>query len=559
MLLVDERFRDEDPGFLDQLFLCSGSALKGFATRWAKDPRRFARRTLLRYIDDGCDRPGHRPLVKKLFKDAEDREDDELMRHFMVAFDRMISTQQFEIQRWDNEAQSLRPATIRLRVDDQPPTDRFSTRTRRYLQRRAYRYFRHIGYRDPARYVTNLLAALRLYADEDTIPAERQLDRWGLFHALYWGAPEGWRRTSGIMLTPGHRIQDLPPAPRFADEWRRQTHVNELLALAGEGRNADVRVWVRAWLQSDPAQPLAEPRLAQVWPLLRSPYIDAQEWSAELLPSVTDLSIQPIRTWVELMTLPNDPAAPAVASLASAMVAPERLSLDVAVQVVLSAAGPVADVVLDWIRMREVTKADLPILIRLANTKTPQARAAAVAWLTGLLGKLRSVLLTRELLDSAHIDVRARALELIQTHYVGEIPLAVALFESPFTDVRDALVRHLEDWSVKLPPQKVQHIWARTLLSVRNGGRAKQAALRQLATVTLDQPDLRSRREALPLLAIALRSVRERERRSALVAVARIVHARPELAADVARAIPELTLPSTLTSSIERPSQETAP
>ena len=57
----------------------SDKKLLTLAERWFWDPRPFARRMLLAYIDDGCDRPNHRPLVKRLFKAAEeDRRDVEV-------------------------------------------------------------------------------------------------------------------------------------------------------------------------------------------------------------------------------------------------------------------------------------------------------------------------------------------------------------------------------------------------------------------------------------------------------------------------------------------------
>ena len=67
-----------------------GKKLKTLADRWYGDARPFARRALLRYVNNGCDGPHHRPLVKGLFKLAEMSGDDEAMGHFMVAFDRLV-------------------------------------------------------------------------------------------------------------------------------------------------------------------------------------------------------------------------------------------------------------------------------------------------------------------------------------------------------------------------------------------------------------------------------------------------------------------------------------
>src|SRR5688572_28438616 len=90
-LLLDEYFEAGDDRFVDEvLSVTARKKLKALGERWLRDGRPFARRTLIAYIADGCDRPHHRPLVKALFKLAEKARDDELIGHFMVAFDRLV-------------------------------------------------------------------------------------------------------------------------------------------------------------------------------------------------------------------------------------------------------------------------------------------------------------------------------------------------------------------------------------------------------------------------------------------------------------------------------------
>ena len=64
-----------------------GGKLAACAERWYEDARPWARAQLLAYVDDGCDRPEHKGLVKRLFKTLEAAADDEAMAHFLVAFD----------------------------------------------------------------------------------------------------------------------------------------------------------------------------------------------------------------------------------------------------------------------------------------------------------------------------------------------------------------------------------------------------------------------------------------------------------------------------------------
>ena len=91
-LLLDEHFASGDGRFVDELLASTNAKrLKALAQRWYEDTRPFAREALHRYIDDGCDRPHHRPLVKALFKMAERAGDDDTMGRFLVAFDRLLA------------------------------------------------------------------------------------------------------------------------------------------------------------------------------------------------------------------------------------------------------------------------------------------------------------------------------------------------------------------------------------------------------------------------------------------------------------------------------------
>ena len=65
----------------------------------------------------------------------------------------------------------------------------FSLPTRRYLRRRAWRYFRLLGKRDPARYVKAAAGFLTRYTDADTDSDIHLLDNWGLVHALFRDSP----------------------------------------------------------------------------------------------------------------------------------------------------------------------------------------------------------------------------------------------------------------------------------------------------------------------------------------------------------------------------------
>jgi hypothetical protein len=81
------------------------------------------------------------------------------------------------------------------------------------------------------------------------------------------------------------------------------------------------------------------------------------------------------------------------------------------------------------------------------------------------------------------------------------------------------------------------------LLGVHRGGRAKLRALKQISEAIAAEPDRAER--LVPVLAVAIRSVRPPEARAGLSAILSAVAARPELEATLARWIPELRLSST--------------
>jgi len=129
------------------------------------------------------------------------------------------------------------------------------------------------------------------------------------------------------------------------------------------------------------------------------------------------------------------------------------------------------------------------------------------------------------------------------------------LLETPFDDVRMNLVDLLQqrvtaariagrlDAKTALPGAPnadLSPIWTSVLLGVHRGGRQKIKAMRQISDALRDAP---GRAEALlPVLAVAIRSVRPAEARPGLAAIVGAVDAGPELLEIVSRYLPELDL-----------------
>ena len=116
------------------------------------------------------------------------------------------------------------------------------------------------------------------------------------------------------------------------------------------------------------------------------------------------------------------------------------------------------------------------------------------------------------------------------------------LTETPFDDLRLRLVDQLERRS-KLPGAnsgELSFLWCTVLLGVHRGGRQKAKAVRQVGAAI--QRDPARTEQLLPVLAVAIRSVRQPEARAGLMALVAAVEARPELAELVKHHLPELEL-----------------
>ena len=118
------------------------------------------------------------------------------------------------------------------------------------------------------------------------------------------------------------------------------------------------------------------------------------------------------------------------------------------------------------------------------------------------------------------------------------------LVESPYDDVRLCVVRALESRQQhKLPgsaDEQVAFVWTTVLLNVHRGGRTKVLALRQISEAIKRDPPRAA--PLLPVLAVAIRSVRLPEARAGIAAVVAAVEAHPPLYEPVARFLPEVRI-----------------
>jgi hypothetical protein len=285
LLLAEEYFAAEDPRFL-QAFRAvrAPRALAGFVDRWKRDVRPFARAQILTYLAEPLNSVCHNVVVKRWFKHAEEHGDDEIMAAMLVALDVSIRRVRKTRQRYDWRSREIwseeklvtprdvlpRELTIK-RTDwrgrehtmpaDIPRNGRlFTHRTRAYLRRRAWRYFRKLGYQHPERYVPVIARALREYKDDNLAQGENILDSWGLVHACFHAHSALDFTASQIRLKQGRSIGDLTPAPQFVALWRSPqggTGGTTFFALIGQARSRLVRLWAMELLRQEHASRLA--------------------------------------------------------------------------------------------------------------------------------------------------------------------------------------------------------------------------------------------------------------------------------------------------------------
>lgn len=574
VLLVEELFASGDPAFLGEVRrVTAAKRLAAFAERWHKDPRPWAKAQLHAYLDLPLNRPGHEPLVKRLFKLAEAAGDDGTMARFLVAFDRSLRRDMETHWNWRTETTEDRPVTRRNSlprlvkfVPDpvrgfydfggarQSPrtlegflaTRRlFSAHTRLYLRRRAWRYFRRLGFRDPARYRAAIMEALPLYRDEDVDRGVHFLDNWGLVHALFHHSDLLWPRPHGWFVRAGRALRELRPAPAFPEAWKDVG--NDLFKLLLTARARPVRRAALLMIKERPDL-LAKVPYERVAEILEHPDEEVQAFGAEVLRSAAELESMPLELWLRLLELKNVAVLDAVCDVMKRAVSPGRLSTRQLLGFACGPVGPVARLGLDWLKGRQASPDEFLALARV--------RAAAIA--TDAVALAREGLEANPSFDPewilAFLDATMREVRQAAWIWFVEEPRAsrrvdlwAKLVESPYDDVRMAIVAHVERYAAKdqalrvlLARAPLETVWATVLFNIHRGNRAKRTAASQVAAAIEREPARAP--QLLPLLAVAARSVRAPEFRAGLAALVRAATGRPEVAEAVARHFPELKL-----------------
>ena len=261
-----------------------------------------------------------------------------------------------------------------------------------------------------------------------------------------------------IRVREGRSLNDLEPAPRFPELWKKAEAGGELLLLVAEAGSRLVRLWAMQLLKREHSARLAAMPASEI-----------------------------------LRLLDRD----AVAAVSQARC--------------VAVAGELADWSLAILGTAEAY--DRQLVLRFFDSLCQPIRLSAWAWLTadGSPGYADPGLWSR-------------------------------LLETPYDELRLRLIDELAR-KASLPgagAEDLTPVWCSVLLGVHRGGRQKQKAVRQVAAAIAKDPTRAA--DLLPVLVVAVRSVRPAEARAGLAAVVATLTARPELTAVVTGHLPELKL-----------------
>lgn len=562
-IALDECYSAGDDAFLDELrsFFIS-KKLIAVAEKWRVDPRPWARRMLREYLGKALNSAGHEPLVKRMFKHAEEQDDHEALGWFLVAFDRVVrrarvqqhhydyaTRQSYVTERlWAKPNQTYRGQAAPY---SQPGMRLFSHRTRYYLRRRVWRYFRRLSYRDGEAYRRAIGAALLLYRDDDFVAGEDIIDNWSLMHACYFGSPVVQFTPSLVYVADDRSLGEMAPAPYQPSVWAVPEALGELIGIIADARSSFVRQWAIELVQRVHQASLGRLALPQLMPLLTHRDPRVQEFAAAVFERLAGLESLGIDTWLTLLETDNLAVQTMLCEAMSKHVAPERFDKRQLIELTNKSATPVSRMGFELLKKRHADAAYAPAeLAELADARCQVTSGEIAAWALAQIGDEAryDVDLVVRFYDSLQEPARRSALAWLEPESAGwgDPALWVKLIETPFPDVRDVLIDRLEA-RVRFPgadTDQLAPLWTTVILSVHRGGRRKPKAVRQIVGAIQRKP---SRAEKLaPVLAFAVRSIRGPERRSGLAAVASLAESRPALHELLSSVIPELQLPAPL-------------
>ena len=563
-------FQAGAPEFVDAVRqLPNAHALAPFAETWWSDPRIDAKRLLFAYLEQPFNAPRHEPLVKRLFKFADTTGDDAVMARFLAGFDRTIRRRRVTKERYNYRRRAteqyeavVTPGDTELSRDDRSYSGPwftanreqftagkflFSVSTRNYLRRRAWRYFRKLGRQHPERYIPAICTALKLYTDNDTPDGLALLDNWGLVHVLFHHSPVLEAKPTGWRITEKGSLAGLQPEPMFRKLWLRNPE--PIFDLLVNARCRPVSMWAVQMLRKHFPERLAQLTLEDLLDWLIAPNGVLNELALEVLEKRGGLEKVTIEQWLRITEEARADLLDRICEMVQRSVRPEQVTFADAVKFAMQRPVPLARLGFAFLQGKKVTTPDEVVAVfGLRNAECEPLRVDLVKWACEALSARADFdpVWPLEFLDSRFEEVREVGWEWLQIEPRARDAVLVwqRLLESPYDNIRLRLIGLLEerlkqrDGLALFPPDRVRFLWATVLLNVQRGSRAKPFVVRQIIDRLSANPDEAG--DLLPMVAVALRSVRGPEFRAGLAGVASFVAKNPTRKPLVEAVFPEL-------------------
>ncbi len=389
-----------------------------------------------------------------------------------------------------------------------------------------------------------------MYRDADVERGEDILDCWGLMHLCFGQHPGIRFSTSRVMLTTLATLGDLTAAPYFEEHWKSAEAAPLLLELLGNCQANLVAVWCQQMLDRFHASFVESLPIEQLRALLEDEKQSVRQFAATALKRSKLLAAASLQVWFELMTVTDPLALTVICEAFVQHVDFSQVSWEGAVQLATRQPTPVARLGLEILEKKtNLTDDDLARLSDLAHARCSAIGQALALWALPQVASEQHYQTDAVLafFDSPQLTVRQGAWSWLHADPMPaheDSVLWSRLLETPYDDVRMELVTALErrtrSQAASLAGSDLPYLWSSVLLGIFRGGRKKALAVRQVAQA-MEQDPTRSA-ELLPVLAVAVRSIRGPEQRAGLSAVARLLERRPELLAEVQQHLPELEM-----------------
>ncbi len=545
-LVIAELYEAGDASFLWSMFN-KAKDLKPYLSsieRWKKDARPWARKLKLDFVRHPSLTAEHRLIFKRLFKQASADQDHELMAAYLHVLDTWIRRRR--VKRYAYKPGAFEVTEI-LRDPPRNKVSIFSKPTTHYLRRRAWRYFRKLGFKDAQNYMNSVAIALVGYTDDDVRVGENLLDCWGLMHVCFGKSAVVTFNQRHTNVRPDALFSTLTAAPMFERHWAMSTSGPVLIDILLKAKCRPIRIWAIQLLKRHHSTSLVAMKTEQLLQLLDHSDGDVAAFAAELLANATTIAGLPMATWMQLLATRSPTVVALISEAFRKHVSFDRLSLAQAVELATRPAVPVAKLGMEVLAVRPIRSApDRAEIAKLARAECVAMGGEISAFAIPKINATGNYDIDQVIpfFDSALLTMRTGGFGSLDSQSpAGTDPAFWArLFESPYDDVRTQLVKRL---SVRgsLPGASIDSLtwlWQSVLLNIHRGGRSKLTALRQISDQIMREPA--SATGLLPILVIAIRSVRSPEARHGLAAIVSAVEHVPSLETQLAAQLPELRL-----------------